>query len=314
MSVDKIIRQIDRLEVDAKKIETDIQAFFNNARVENNPSKRVQISFGPDEIPTLSGMIRNEHAFISQPAINRWLPLTPNLKDQHRILIQRYLKWYSQAYDLVHEFASQREEEFKRYCEKSPLQDGILHTIKLENEFTGPVNEQNILDAVINDFIAQQEILSAIKVKLQILEPNEKTPEPHKILDFLQTKVRSAVLEEPKKEKDIQNVVEQLLIGRGLTKGHDYDREVGRVKTSAKEVIPDFIFPKLGLALEIKLFKTSSQRSKLIDEINADIHAYSQSYVMLAFLIYDLGNIRDEAEFKHGLDNQKNVFLLVVKH
>jgi len=314
MSVDKIIRQIDRLEVDAKKLETEIQALFNNAKVENNPSERVQISFGPDEIPTLNGMIRNEHAFISQPARNRWLPLAPSLKDQHRILIQRYLKWYSQAYDLVHEFTSQREEEFKKYCEKSSLQDGILHTIKLENEFTGPVNKQNILDAVINDFIAQQEILSAIKVKLQILEPDEKTPEPLKILDFLKTKVRSAVLEEPKKEKDIQNVVEQLLIGRGLTKGHDYDREVGRVKTSAKEVIPDFIFPKSGLALEIKLFKTSSQRSSLIDEINADIHAYSQSYAMLAFLIYDLGNIRDEAEFKQGLDNQKNVFLRIVKH
>ncbi|ACL17148.1 PD-(D/E)XK nuclease domain-containing protein [Methanosphaerula palustris] len=314
MSVDKIIRQIDCLEVDAKKIETDIQTLINHASVENNPPKRIQISFGPDEIPTLDGMIRNKHAFSSQPAINQWLPLAASLRDQHRILIQSYLKWYNQAFDLVHEFAPQREEEFKKYCEKSPSQDGILHTIKLENEFIGHVKKQNILDSVINDFIAQQEILSAIKVKLQIRELDEKTPEYREIIDFLQTKVRSAILEEPKKEKDIQDVVEQLLIGRGLTKGHDYDREVGRFKASAKEYIPDFIFPRLGLALEIKLYKTSSRRSDLIDEISADIHAYSQSYAMLAFLIYDLGNIRDEAEFKQGLDNQKNVFLLIVKH
>jgi hypothetical protein len=44
-----------------------------------------------------------------------------------------------------------------------------------------------------------------------------------------------------------------LLIGRGFTKGIDYDRETGRVKVSIKEVVPDFVFPKLGLALEVKL-------------------------------------------------------------
>jgi hypothetical protein len=313
MSVDKIIRQIDDLEIEAKKIENEIQALFNKADIENNPSKRVQISFGPDEIPTLGGMVRNEHAFISQPAENRWKALSPNLKDQQQILIRKYQKWYSQSYVLVHEFAIQREEEFKKYCEKSSSEDGILSTLKFENKFIGPVDKQKILDKIINDFATQQEILLAIKVTLLLRESNKRKDEPKNILDFLQSRVRPAIMKKPEFEKDVQDVVEQILIGYGLTKGRDYDREVGRVKVSSKEVIPDFIFPKLGLALEIKFFKTKSQRSALIDQINSDIQAYGKTYATVAFLIYDLGHIRDEVEFKQGLENQENVFILIVK-
>jgi hypothetical protein len=156
--------------------------------------------------------------------------------------------------------------------------------------------------------------LSAIKVTLLLYESNERTDELKNILNLLQSRVRSAVMKKPESEKDVQDVVEQLLIGYGLTKGGDYDREVGPIKVSSKEVIPDFIFPKFGLALEIKFFKSNSRRSSLIDQINSDIQAYGKKYATIAFLIYDLGHIRDEAEFKHGLDNQKNVFILIVKH
>lgn len=311
--MDGIIKKIEELESEAKKIENEIQTLINNADVENNPPSRIQISAG-GEIPTMEGIERYPPAFITLPAKNKWKSLSPNLKVQQRALVKKYQKWYSQSYNLVHEFAIYREGEFIKYYEKSSSHDGILHTLKLENEFTGPVDKQKILDIIINDFIAQQEILSAIKVTLIIHKSNEQTSEPRSILDFLQSRVRSAVLKKPECEEDIQDIVEQLLIGRGLTKGSDYDREVGRVKVSAKEVIPDFIFPKFGLALEIKFFKNSSQRSNLIDQINADIHAYGKSYAMLAFLVYDLGHIRDEVEFKQDLENQKNVFILIVKH
>jgi hypothetical protein len=313
MSVDNIIRQINHLESEAKKIEIEIQTLFSKVDIENNPPKRVQISFGPDEIPTLGGMIRNEHAFISQPAENRWKSLSSDLRNQQQILLRKYQNWYSQSFIFVHEYAIHREEEFKKYCEKSPLNEGIVHTLKFENNFIGPVEKQKIVDGIINDFAVQQEILSAIKVTLLLRESNERTAEPKNILNFLQSRVRSAVMKKPESEKDVQNVVEQILIGYGLTKGIDYDCEVGRVKVSSKEVIPDFIFPKFGLALEIKLFKNISQRSKLIDEINADIQAYGKTYAAVAFLIYDLGFIRDELEFKQGLDNQNNVFILIVK-
>jgi hypothetical protein len=132
--------------------------------------------------------------------------------------------------------------------------------------------------------------------------------------DFFQARLRSAMLHDPQKEVDVQDAVETLLIGRGLQKGVDYDREVGRVKVSLKEVIPDFVVPKLSLAIEIKLIKTQNRVREVIDETNADVAAYSKNYRSLMFIMYDLGHIRDEIEFKQDLEDPGNVAVLVVKH
>ena len=132
--------------------------------------------------------------------------------------------------------------------------------------------------------------------------------------DFLQARLRSAIFRPPEKERDIQDAVEQLLIGRGLLKGQDYDREVGRVKMSVKELVPDFILIKLRLALEVKLSNTPARVKVLVDEINADIAAYSKHYRSVFFLVYDLGHIRDEAEFRRDLEHDRNVSVILVKH
>jgi len=99
-----------------------------------------------------------------------------------------------------------------------------------------------------------------------------------------------------------------------MEKGVDYDREVGRVKVSIKEVVPDFIFQKLGLALEIKLSKTTTKSKAIVDEINADIMSYAKEYRSIIFLLYDLGSIRDEAEFKGDLEVNDAVSVIVIKH
>jgi hypothetical protein len=137
--------------------------------------------------------------------------------------------------------------------------------------------------------------------------------ETEALRDFFQARLRCAVLHEPQKELDIQDAVETLLIGRGLQKGVDYDREVGRVKISAKEVIPDFIVPHLSLAIEVKLIKTGVRVREAVDEINADIRAYSKKYRSLLFIVYDLGQIRDEIEFKQDLEDPGNVSVIIVK-
>jgi len=134
------------------------------------------------------------------------------------------------------------------------------------------------------------------------------------IKDFLQANLRRAMFTPPEKEMQVQNVIEQLLIGRGMEKGVDYDREVGRIKFSIKEVVPDFIFQKLGLALEVKLSKTSTKSKAIVDEINADIISYSKEYKSVIFLVYDLGSIRDEAEFKSDLEVSDAVSVIVIKH
>ena len=65
--------------------------------------------------------------------------------------------------------------------------------------------------------------------------------------------------------------------------------------------------------LEVKLSKSGTAKS-IVDEINADIRAYGKTYERQFYLIYDLGGIRDEAEFKHDLESASGVSVLIVKH
>ncbi len=79
-------------------------------------------------------------------------------------------------------------------------------------------------------------------------------------------------------------------------------------------MIPDFIFPPLETALEVKLLKDRASVGPLIDEINADIQAYSLGYKAIVFVVYDLGVLRDEVEFRRDLETTEGVKVIVVKH
>lgn len=134
------------------------------------------------------------------------------------------------------------------------------------------------------------------------------------IKDFLVSNLRRATFKSPDREIEVQDTIEQLFIGKGMMKGVDYDREVGRIKISIKEVIPDFILPKLGLAVEVKLSKSKTKSKTIVDEINADIMSYSKQYSSILFLIYDIGSIRDELEFKDDLEINDGVSVIIIKH
>jgi REase_DpnII-MboI len=182
----------------------------------------------------------------------------------------------------------------------------IYKTDTLTNGNTVPSTRKAVFDSVYADLCVLKGVLEG---QLGVVDDQTES-----LRNFIQARLRSAVMHPPNKEFDIQDAIEALLIGRGLQKGTDYDREVGRVKVSAKEVVPDFIFPPLQLALEVKLVRTSAKIRVVIDEINADIAAYSKSYRSLIFVVYDLGQIQDEVEFKQDLDNSGNVSIVVVKH
>ena len=173
------------------------------------------------------------------------------------------------------------------------------------NSATLPFQRKEIFDSVYMNLSLLKGVL---EIQLGLVEGQTES-----IRDFFQARLRSAVLHEPQKELEVQDAVETLLIGRGFQKGVDYDREVGRVKVSAKEVIPDFIMPGISLAIEIKLIKTAIRVREVIDEINADIAAYSKRYRSLMFIVYDLGNIRDQTEFRHDLEANGNVKVVIVK-
>ncbi len=134
------------------------------------------------------------------------------------------------------------------------------------------------------------------------------------ISNFIKSKLRASIFTAPEKEVEVQNALELLLIGRGLNKGIDYDRETGKFEFSGKEYIPDFILPKLNLCIEVKLLK-EGRRSRVVDEINADITAYSTKYDRLLFVVYDLGFIRDENEFRRDIENAgESIKVLIIKH
>ncbi len=168
--------------------------------------------------------------------------------------------------------------------------------------------------------IYQQEVFSAVHANASILktylegELGVVDDEITALRDFIQARLRSAIFSVPENEHVLQDALETLLIGRGLQKGQDYDREVGRVKISTKEVVPDFILAKLDLAIEVKYVNSPARARDVIDEINADIPAYSKQYRTLLFVVYDVGHIRDEVEFRTDLELQRGVSVILVKH
>lgn len=166
----------------------------------------------------------------------------------------------------------------------------------------------------------QKEIIDDVYTNLSLLisivenSINIKKDERENLKNFLKANLRKAIHNTPENEKTIRNALESLLVGKGLAKGLDYDRETGRVKIASKEVVPDFIFMRMNLALEVKIIKEKDRISKVIDEINADIIAYTEKYSSILFVIYDLGIIRDEEEFLSGFNNKNNIDCIIVKH
>lgn len=135
------------------------------------------------------------------------------------------------------------------------------------------------------------------------------------LADFFEANLRRATLHMPERETDVQDVVEQLLIGKGMEKGLDYDRESGRVKFSAKEVIPDFNLLQLSTAVEVKLLKSGTKVGPVIDQINADVVAYGKDYDVQVYVVYDCGGvISDVSEFRRDIEAADGVRVLVIKH
>lgn len=135
-----------------------------------------------------------------------------------------------------------------------------------------------------------------------------------KIQDLLTANLRKVIFQRPDREVDVQNAIEALLVGRGYQKGVTYDREAGKINFSGKEFIPDFVFPGIHLALEVKLIKTKSDISGCVEQMSADIPAYISKYNNILFCVYDTGETRDVSEFQEGIQKQPGVRICTIKH
>ena len=166
--------------------------------------------------------------------------------------------------------------------------------------------QKTLMESVLTNL---EFLLSNLSSSLEFVED-----EFNNLENFIRTKLRSALFSFPEKEIDIQNALESLFIGRGWSKGIDYDREAGKFNFSGREYIPDFIIPNLRLAIEVKLIR-KGRKSRIIEEINADVSAYSKQYSKQMYIIYDLGEIRDEIEFRRDIELlDDDIRVLVIKH
>jgi hypothetical protein len=90
--------------------------------------------------------------------------------------------------------------------------------------------------------------------------------------------------------------------------------DINAINSSQREYIPDFIIPSLRICIERKLIKAESSKSKVVDEINADITAYKKEYENILFVVYDIGNIRDEAELYSDIEKKEGIKIAIIKH
>jgi hypothetical protein len=221
---------------------------------------------------------------------------------------------------------AERNQEFARYesfgifarrynsmAEQArPFLDGtvivnVFDPEKLKNpsSLTWPMQKQ-YFDSVYAETLM---LLAALEGQFDFAEA--KTVE---LKSFFETSLRRAVFTPPENERELQDIVERLLIGRGFKKAVDYDRETGRVKYSGKEFVPDFVYIPADMFIEVKLIKSAERSKTAIEEINSDILAYKTRYSKGMFLVYDLGIIRDVSEFVGSIEQQMNISVCLVKH
>ena len=80
---------------------------------------------------------------------------------------------------------------------------------------------------------------------------------------------------------------------------------------SVKTYKPDFTFERIGLAVEVKLCKSTDRVKEMVDEINADIVGYGGRYERILFVVYDLGFIRDPDQFRADIEANSQVYVRV---
>ncbi len=113
---------------------------------------------------------------------------------------------------------------------------------------------------------------------------------------MIDNKLRKVIRNTPSKEKEIQDALDNILIGANLD--GQYSREKETILYSSKSYIPDFVFDKIDTIVEIKLCKTNDKEKEIISEINDDIIAYKTKYSNLIFVVYDMALL----ETKTNLD------------
>lgn len=179
--------------------------------------------------------------------------------------------------------------------------------------------ERRHQDAYVQHLDSARGVLLAARDELarsnldEVYEGKDTGPESSgimKLISLVEQRLRRVVRSSPVREKDIQDALENLLVGADLS----YSRETDAIEYSSKTYTPDFTLRRLDLALEVKLCSTPGREKELIAEINDDILAYRTKYGNILFVVYDVGLIRDVERFVTSFEASDSVLVRVIKH
>jgi hypothetical protein len=144
-----------------------------------------------------------------------------------------------------------------------------------------------------------------------IYKPSQES-EIVKIVSLTNSRLRKLIRIKPTKEEEINDAIENLFIASGMEK--DFERERTKISYSSKTYIPDFVFERISTIVEGKLCDDKSRLKDMISEINDDILAYKTKYENIIFVVYDLGVIRDQDQFREDIESQDHIIVLIIKH
>ena len=130
-----------------------------------------------------------------------------------------------------------------------------------------------------------------------------------KVIDLLERRLPRAFRGRPAEERDLHNGFETLLAGAGIA----YEREGDSISHLSRTNVPDFTFPGLRTALELKLCERPGREKEIVAEIDDEILAGRARYPQIVFAIYDLGFIRDPEQFSAAFKAHDGVLVIVMK-
>ena len=173
---------------------------------------------------------------------------------------------------------------------------------------------------VFLDGAASRAFLTALKGSLEAdpaavlrLPPSEPVPARRlgllKVIDLLERRLPRAFRERPAKEQDVQDGFETLLVGASIA----YERERDLMASPSGTCVPDFTFPDLQTALELKLCDRPDRLEEIVVEIDHRLVACRRTYSLVIFGVCDLGFIRDADRFSATFEAGDGVRVIVIK-
>jgi len=254
--------------------------------------------------------------------LNKLIEEIPSLK-KVKAFSAEHVRWHQKVVSFLEEVFGKDSRYFRSFVHLSWRRDGSF-LVGGPSDPLGSFNPQAAIErehhkAYLDQLETARGLLLAAKDELERKELNEvyrgKDTGPEaslllKIINLAEHKLRKVIRDAPRREKEIQDAFENLLIGADIP----YSRETDNIEYSSKTYIPDFSIQKADLAIEVKLCDKSGREKRIIAEINDDILAYKTKYGNMIFIIYDLGLIRDVDRFIKNFEEQEGVFVKVVKH